>query len=516
MTVVQAGSYNVAAVSAPGVVVQILPPNQTLINGVPTNVVGLVGTATFGPVNSPTRISTPQQYAQQFGAIQTTKYDMGTALYAATQQGANNFLCVRVTDGTDAAASVQVMDVTTPTPVRGMTLTAFYTGTLGNKIQAIIATGSKNGSYKCTISMPNRAPEVFDNIIGSGATLWQNMVNAINLGQSGIRGPSQIVIASIGTSTALPNQTTYTLSGGADGNTTITGSTLIGDDSTTPRKGMYALRSTDVSIAALVDCDDSTTWTTQVSFGLFEGIYMIGVGPSGQSITSAISAKNTAGIDSYAFKLMLGDWCYWADPVNPSTRLISPQGFICGRLANLSPENSSLNKQIFGIVATQKTAANQIYTTADIASLVSAGIDVISNPSPGGNYFATQTGQNTSSNLLTNDDNYTRTTNFLAFTINSGIGSYIGRLQTPSVRLEAKNTLQTSLQTLVDLNMIGDVNGGPAYKVTLDATNNPSNLVALGIMQGLVQVVTFRTIRTFLVNLENGDVTLQETLPLAA
>lgn len=666
MTVVQAGSYNVNAVSAPGVVVQILPPNQTLINGVPTNVTLFVGTSIFGPKNSPKRVSSIQQYVQQFGQIQTAKYDMGTAVFSASQQGANNFLCVRVTDGTDLASSALILDTQTPSSVPGILLTALYTGTLGNQLQAIVSNGSKTNSYKITISLPNVAPETFDNIIGTGATFWQNAVSAINLGQSGIRGPSNLVIASVvkgvasatitnpgsyttiptltatggggvgatlapimkaiaisvasggtgyvvgdkinlagGTSTtpiaitvatvssgavttftidnagqytvlpsnpisqlnttgvgtgatfnvsgwgidsvnitnsgtgytnpalaisgsgggagtltvgsALPpSLSTYILSGGTNGNSGVISSTLIGNDSATPRTGMYSGRNTDASLGVLVDCDDSTTFTTQVIFGLQEGIYMIGTGPAGQSISAAISAKAAAGIDSYAMKIMTGDWCYWFDQTNNQTRLISPQGFVAGRLANLSPENSSLNKPIYGIIATQKSSANEIYTTADITDLVQAGIDVIANPSPGGNYFSDQTGENTSSNLLTDDDNYTRMTNFLAFTINKSVGPFIGRLQTQSVRLEAKNAIQSFLQALSDAEMIGDVNGGPAYRVILDSSNNPSNLVALGIMQAYVQIVSLRTIRTFLVNLENGDVSLEASLPLAA
>ncbi|MGC8045139.1 phage tail protein, partial [Salmonella enterica] len=86
---------------------------------------------------------------------------------------------------------------------------------------------------------------------------------------------------------------------GTDGATTITSSVLLGQD-TIPRKGMYALRNTYTSIALLADCDDSTSWTTQVAFGMFEGIYMIGVGPAGDTIANAVSAKATAGIDSYA------------------------------------------------------------------------------------------------------------------------------------------------------------------------------------------------------------------------
>ena len=47
--VVQIGQINTAALSVADVYLQIVPP-QLLINGIPTNVVGVVGTAAWGPV----------------------------------------------------------------------------------------------------------------------------------------------------------------------------------------------------------------------------------------------------------------------------------------------------------------------------------------------------------------------------------------------------------------------------------------------------------------------------------
>ena len=105
MPIVQQGSINTTALIVPDLYVQIVPPQVTLLNGVPTNVLGVVGTATWGPVNSPTLIGNMAMYAQTFGAIQNRTYDMGTAVAVAVQQGANNFRCVRVTDGTDTAAT---------------------------------------------------------------------------------------------------------------------------------------------------------------------------------------------------------------------------------------------------------------------------------------------------------------------------------------------------------------------------------------------------------------------------
>src|SRR3954470_22961615 len=106
MTIVQSGQINTTALLVPDLIVQIVPPSWTLLNGVPTNILGIVGTATWGPVNSPTIASGVADTTAQFGAMQARKYDLGTAVAAsALQGGAASYRLVRVTDGTDVAAS---------------------------------------------------------------------------------------------------------------------------------------------------------------------------------------------------------------------------------------------------------------------------------------------------------------------------------------------------------------------------------------------------------------------------
>lgn len=316
--------------------------------------------------------------------------------------------------------------------------------------------------------------------------------------------------AAAGAGVTAPAAATTTLTGGTDGATTITGTVLLGQD-TVPRKGVYALRSTGASVAMLADCDDSTSWATQIAFGLSEGIYMIGTGPAGDTIANAVTVKSTAGIDSYAFKLLFGDWVYWLDTVNGATRLVSPQAFVAGLLSNLSPQNSSLNKQIYGVVGTQKSNANQQYSSAELQTLIQAGIDLIANPVPGGSYFGCRSGHNTSSNSLTYGDNYTRMTNYIASTINAGMGKYVGQLQSTTVRAQAAATLSNFLSSMEQQGMIGAVNGGPAFSVQIDAANNPMNRVALGYMQADVKVIYLSVIEKFIVNVEGSQATVIRT-----
>ncbi len=497
MAVVQQGSINTTALILPNMYVQIVPPSVYLLNGLPTNILGIVGTATWGPVNSPTLVSSMGDYANQFGSLQNRKFDLGTQVAVAVQQGASNTRCVRVTDGTDVAASVVVLSTC-------ITFTSKYTGTLGNSTSVFISAGSKTGTFKVVVTMPNQVPEAFDNIAGSGNALWVNIAAAINNGIDGFRGPSRFIVATAGAGATAPTLTSYSLASGTDGVTTITSAVLVGVD-TVPRKGMYALRNTGASIAMLVDADDSTQWASQVSFGLSEGIYMIGVGPAGDTISNAVAVKASAGIDNYIFKLLFGDWIYWSDPVNSVTRLVSPQGFVAGLLSNLSPEQSSLNKPNYNIVGTQKSYVNQVYSDAELQLLGQAGIEIITNPVPGGSYFGPRFGHNSSSNAVTNGDNYTRMTNYIAYTLNGGMGKYIGQLQSATVRRNAKATISSFLDGLQNQGMIGNAQGTLPYSVQLDDANNIPSRVALGYMQADVKIQYLSVIEKFLINLEGGQ-----------
>lgn len=508
MPVVQSGSINTTALIIPDLYVQIVPPSVTLINGLPTNILGVVGTAQWGPVGAPVSISTMADYANNFGAIQARKYDLGTAIAAAVLQGANNFKAVRVTDATDVAATIVVQ-------TNCITFTSKYSGTLANADTVTIAAGSKATTSKVIVGRPNSVPEVFDNIGAglSGNALWVAIATAINNGISGVRGPSLFIVATAGAGVTAPTLTSYTLAGGTDGTTTITGTVLVGTD-TVPRKGMYALRNTNTSIGVLADCDDTTTFTNQVAYGLSEGTYMIGTTPSGDVISTAISTKASVGIDSYAFKYLFGDWVYFNDTVNGQTRLISPQGFVAGRLANLSPEQSSLNKPLYGIVGTQKSSQNLQYSSAELQSLGLAGIDLIANPIPAGNMFGVRFGHNSSSNAVIHGDNYTRMTNYQAYTLNAGMGLFVGRLQSSrpddQTRREAAATLSAFEEAQIQQNMIDN------YSVVCDLSNNPLDRQALGYMQADVKVRYLSVVEFFIINLEGGQsvqITRQSVAP---
>lgn len=498
--IVTQGSINTTALVVPDLYVQIVPPQNLLLNGVPTNVVGVVGSASWGPKNNATIIASMGDYSRMFGAIQNRKFDAGTIVATAIQQGAQDFRVVRVTDGSDVAA-------TSAGVATCITFTAFYTGSLGNSLSASLSTGSRASSWKFTVGLPNQQPEVFDNITGSGNAFWVNLAAAINNGSSVQRGPSRLITAATGAGTTAAAAATFTFASGTDGTASIAASHLIGADAT--RTGMYALRAQGCSILVLADLDDSTQWTTIDGFAAGEGMYAIQVIPSGTTVAGAVTARNTAGLDSYSSKLMHGDWVFWNDPVNNLVRLVSPQGFVAGRLANLSPEQSSLNKPLYSVVGTQKSGLPsgqaQAYSHAELSTLFQAGIDVISTPQPGGRYWGVRAGHNSSSNAAVNGDNYTRMTNYIATTLNAGMGVYVGQVVDADLFRRIRATLLSFLQNMLNQGLLGSVDGTLPFAVVCDRTNNPDSRLMLGYVQADVQVRYMAINERFIVNLEGGQ-----------
>ncbi len=514
MPIVQQGSINTTALVVPDLYVQIVPPQNLVLNGVPTDVLGVVGSASWGPVGQPVIVATMSGYASAFGPLVARKFDMGTQVATAVQQGAQNFRCVRATDGTDTAAHLTL-------PSSTFAFSARYTGSLGNQIAVALSAGSKAGSWRLTVTLPGLLPEVFDNIAGTGAAFWQALAAAVNAGQGPQRGPSNIVTASAGSASATPAAFSYGLSAGtpgSDGASSVAAANLVGVDAV-PRTGMYALRGQGCSLALLADADDSSQWTTQAAFGLSEGVYMILTGPAGDAIATAVAAKQSAGLDTYACKLMFGDWIWWNDPVNAALRLVSPQGFVAGRLANLSPEQSSLNKPLYSVVGSQKSGApgsgqSASYAAADLAALFQAGIDVIANPQPGGAFWGVRGGFNASSNAAINGDNYTRLTNYLAASLAAGMGQYVGQVINADLFRRIRATQLSFLQNMLGQGLLGSTDGSLPFAVICDTSNNPASRTGLGYVQSDAQVRYQAINQKFIVNIQGGQTVQVQTQAL--
>jgi phage tail sheath protein FI len=513
--ITQQGALNTTALVVPDLYVQLVPPGGVLINGVPTNIIGIVGSASWGPVGMPVTLGTMAEYAAAFGPVMNRLFDMGTHVAIAVQQGAAAFVCVRVTDGTEAAASG-------PGPAGCITFTALYPGSVGNLVTVTLAAGSKAGSWAAIIGLPGLPPERFDNIEGAGTAFWSALAAAINTGAGQIAASASVfVTATAGGGTTAPTAATYSLSGGLDGATGVTAATLSGS-STSPYRGMYALSGQGCSILDLCDGTDPSQWPDVEAFAAAEGLYAMLAGPAGDTIAHATATKASAGIDSPAVKLLFGDWLWWWDATNGTQRLVSPQAFAAGRLANLSPEQSGLNKPLYAIagsqtVGTPGSGISSAYSAAELAALFEAGIDLITNPGAGGQTIWTlRLGHNSSSNPAVNGDNYTRLTNYIAATLAAGMGLYVGQVINAALLRNIRSTLLSFLSGLLSQGLLGSTDGSTPFAVLCDTANNPQSRLALGYVQADVQIRYQGINEKFLVNLDGGTGVLVSTTSAAA
>lgn len=500
--ITQQGALNTTALVVPDLYVQLMPPAATLINGVPSNILGMVGSASWGPVGLPVAIGGMADYAASFGPVMNRLFDMGTHVAIAVQQGANTLRCVRVTDGTETAA-------TGTGPAGCIGFTALHSGSLGNLVTVTLTAGSKAGSWAAIIGLPGQPPERFDNIEGAAATFWTALALAINtgVGQVAARASQFVTAATLGGTTA-PSPATYSLSGGTDGAAAVTTAHLIGQMA--PRQGMYALTGQGCAILDLCDGTDPTHWAEAEGFAASEGLYVMLAGPAGEAIADSLTAKTTAGIDSPAVKLLFGDWLAWWDAANEAQRIVSPQAFAAGRLANLSPEQSGLNKPIYGIAGSQSvglpgSGRSRAFSAAELQALFEAGIDLITTPGAGGQSFWTlRLGHNSATNPAINGDNYTRLTNYIAATLSAGMGLYVGQVVNAALLRRIRSTLLTFLGALLDQGLLGSTDGSRPFAVLCDTVNNPPARTALGYVQADVQIRYQGITEKFLVNLDGG------------
>lgn len=493
------GNVNPASFGVPDLYVNVNAPPAAALPGAPADILGIVGTAIWGPKNSPVPVSDEAGAAVYFGPMQARKFDLMTQVRAAVMNGARNLRLVRATDGSDLASSATVQ-------TNGGTATSRYTGSGGNAIQIRIQKGSAASTHKVTVLKPGLQPEVFDNIPGTANAAWVNIANAINNGATG-RGRSEIITFTAGVSTTTPtySDTAINFTGGTDGAATATAATLIGAD-TNPRTGMYALRDTGIAAFLLADCDDVSTWATQLAFGKSEMAEAFAVSPSGDTI--ATFTTSTGGVDDPFIKTIFGDWVYMFDAVNKTTRLVSPQGFLAGRKVALGPHQSLLNKPLYGIVGTQKSYAAQRYSRAELQEIANARGEVITMTSVGGDYPSARFGRNSSSDTARNGDEYTTYTGYLAksFDQGAGLGRYVGRLITPEQIREAESDIGGFLTN--------EIEEGRAKAASVKITVPPGYT---GAEKANVQVQYLEVLQYFIVDLTGGKtVEIVNAAPLAA
>jgi hypothetical protein len=624
--IVTQSSLNISGLSADDAYIVIVPP-PNFIQGVPTDVFGIVGTASWGPVNQPVSLGGPQDAVTSFGGISAAsvvdEFDLATDLYLAFGQASSQASiqgwAVRVTDGTDTAAfanltgatsagetitiagtvaandtaSVTITDAsivgspftftfktgTTDTvttvaaalasqinrsaplvaagfsatsaagvvtidypstatatftatgsgeltavaaagsgSTAGATVTALYTGVLGNQVIVTIMQGQGTNMFNVTVQPFQGSTELFPNIPGTG--FWANLANAVNNGITSVRGPSQIIRitafnSGVGVPASLPQATTLT--GGTDGRSGVTTADLLGSSSATPATGLFALSGLNpaVGVAWIVGSTDTILPEELVAFGQTAGCSTLWAFPTGTSTSSAVSELASLGVADPSFWPQK-DFIYFFDQANNMVRLVPPTAVVGGLWTSLAPQVSPGNEPVKLVLGTERnyplTGLLQPYSEPEIGQLASAGIGFITNPIPAGAIWGTRHGESSSLQQATKPAEYWRMTTFIARSLAEVAGDYVNALQSQQPNDPLRNSLKLELnqflQTLEDNSQIDSYSVICSFSASASAQagngiNTPIS-VAQRYLYAMCLVTYLASVRFFILSLQGG------------
>lgn len=158
--IITSGSLNIAALQVDDAYIQIVAPPNFIV-GVATDVIGLVGTASWGPVGIPVHMGSGNDAVQNFGPMSaasiTDTHDLATDLFVAFAQSSSQATlegwATRVTDGTDTPSSTTVAVAASATPA---TATIAGSLTFGDTMQ-LIATSSAISGSPVTVTYTTKA-----------------------------------------------------------------------------------------------------------------------------------------------------------------------------------------------------------------------------------------------------------------------------------------------------------------------------------------------------------------------
>jgi hypothetical protein len=550
------GAFVISNLTAPGVYVQVLAPTPGVI-GVATNVAGVVGTSGWGPLNAPQLLGSPQDGGRLLGAIiqpatagagtlpaTSNPFDLGSAIQAiftqAKQAGGLAVQAVRVSDDSDAAASLALKDTTAVTPLTGGTLTGFWTGSLGNGITCTIALaqktdGSSNQYFNVTVTPPpgyGLNTEFYPNVKGttSGAAnspFWTNLAAAFTNGIAGVCGPSQLVKLTSPSATA-ENPAIITgspMTGGLDGVTTAATvlTNAVGSAAANPYTGLFSLIGANplpaaACIAGYGHAGGDLTSNNAIIQGFVDssGCEFFCDFPLGETTAAGVTLVGTpasGGIADYNF-VFVKDWAYWNDGVS-GLRFSPMAPFAVGLRASTPPWQSLLNQPVQGILGTYRTVGGGAapYSPSEVGLCNANGILLIGSPIPAGNVIGCRTGVNSSMQLnpATGPEEYASMTNYIAKTIAASFGQVVGQNQSNSktdpLRAQVRHSQNTFFEGLA-------TQSPPAiddYNVICDTSNNNPTQVAAHIMTSAARVKYLSSVWYFVAQLIGGN-TVQVSL----
>lgn len=455
-----------------------VPVTQGASN-VPTGNIGLVGTFSRGPVNTPVLATSYPDLVKKFGEVDAAFTLTGTiGARGIFKQGNANVYVVRTQSAASPAtsASVAVNDTST-TPRLVMTLQAATPGSWGNSLIATVSAGTKLGTFKVQLQYGSES-ETWDNlVIAQPTTPIAGAILASTVFGPG--GQSQLASATYPTTPNLnlPANGTYNLSGGTDGANALPAD-YIGTNTGGVKTGLYALDNAPVNIVFCAEQSDPTVNNALISNaqtitqnGGLPRIAIITF-PKGMAVSGLAALTTTMDTDR---AIAVYPWLNIFDPVTNANQTVSPLGYFAGVLAQLKPHFSPGNKPVYGILGVDPNmniGPSELTTMAQATTRVNA----IGVPTPAGPLGIRQ-GATLSQTDATSPIYARRMKDYidqLVFTIG---GQFVDAPITPDLMRQVYQSVDNILLPMKSPasaadQMIAD------YKITCDGTNNPQSSIA--------------------------------------
>lgn len=479
--------------------------NQGLPQGPSTNQIGKVGTGSWGKPNTPINFGTQSDLFGAFGNKTTTKNSLVRSALSSMPD-CSNFWGTRVTDGTDVAAIIKLLDTATPTPAVVLNLTAVSTGSLANgaSARADLTSGTLTTApiFSVTIYWPFGPAQVWSGIIGyatangpyAPATFQTNAIAAIN-GTAPKSIASPYFIATAGPSTATPltgNASLATGSGGTDGDSGVTTAMLLGVDAQVGSTGLYTLRGLLAGgQIELCGCTDPTAFQPIAAFAQQEGCIGWLAFPQGTSTASAIQTRQANNLNN-DFMMLAMDWQQTLDQYQAASILVPPAGKGAGIVAAQPPYMYVGNKPDNGTVGVTSTERMQlgVLTTTEAGQREQNGINWVGKTQNG--VMGLAHGLTSSGRQL----NEIRMTNYIAFSVGAILNRFVGKMLQTTIpfaqadendaRVQCASALRTFFQPMLTKGSMQI----SAAQVILNDTNNPAGKMQQGFLVAGVLVTT--------------------------
>ncbi|MGG1600574.1 phage tail sheath subtilisin-like domain-containing protein [Paenibacillus naphthalenovorans] len=424
--------------------------------GVSLGKIGIVGTFAKGPVNTPVTIGSVDQFVQTFGEFRSDLTGP-LSMLGALNQGATDFAVVRIGGDSLATASLVLKD---DTDTDSVIVEATSPGKWGNDIKVSVTAGSAPDTVKLVVISGNRSTS-FDNVTLDNVEQFKT---------------ADVIFKKAAGATKLPKLISATkLSGGDDGANAEDADYIGILDAEGNRTGLRALD--PVRCAIVIAAQQSSAavqaalLTHAANAGLDEGLRMVVLNtPKGTSVDAATAL--TATLDS-----MRAIMAYpWVEPQELAGMYVAPDGYYAGRLSQLPAHHSPSNKQVSGILSTER-----LLTYAEVKALTEARISPITLVE--GRGFRIRNGVTLSSDPAWNQTNIRRIFDKIEMAIYRDTQWAISEPHTPKTWSALAAQIDSMLAVMKQNEEIFD------FKPTVcDETNNPPEMVQARILNTRIRV----------------------------